>query len=154
MLLSSFYVPQLSCDWAKSEIFSAPLSKNNEILSFPHRFRVYFIWNFAVKTFCSSACIFSVRTNEKSRQNKFPSWSQSKVSYWRVWRGWSKAGPLNFNLMPWNWQEKPLFQKLKVSWLHHSKSVFISFLVKKRKKSNFWSDRPWVFCPSRPNGKL
>ena len=28
------------------------------------------------------------------------------------------------------------------------------FLVKKRKKSNFWSDRPWVFCPSRPNGKL
>ena len=40
-----------------------------------------FLWNFffcifAVKDFCSSACIFFTRINKKCRQNKFPSCSQ------------------------------------------------------------------------------
>ena len=53
--------------------------------------------------------LFRENKTKKSRQNKFPSWPQSKVTYWRVWRGWSNAGPLNFNMMLWNWRRKPLF---------------------------------------------
>jgi len=35
--------------------------------------------------------LFYRKNDEKCRQNKFPSYSQSKVTYWPARRGWSKA---------------------------------------------------------------
>ena len=98
---------------------------------------------FAVKDFCSSACIFFTRINKKCRQNKFPSCSQigtrnqklhtdgfdggdqTPARWISIWC--SKTGGENLCFRSWKFLDN----------LHNSKSVFISFFLKKRKKVIF-----------------
>ena len=119
----------------------------------------FFFCIFAVKDFCSSACIFFTRINKKCRQNKFPSCSQIGTRNQKLHTDGFDGG----DQTPARWisiwcsetgGENLCFRSWKFLDYTIRKVFLYLFSWKKEKKSNFWSNRPWLFCPSRPNGKF
>ena len=139
--------------WGDLRVFFKAKEKFFWKIFFWNFYEIFFLifWNFyeifffifAVKDFCSSACISFTRINKKCRQNKFPSCSQigtrnqklhtdgfdggdqTPARWISIWC--SKTGGENLCFRSWKFLDN----------LHNSKSVFISFFLKKRKKVIF-----------------